>query len=219
MDRLWRTFNVYRLPWPSIFLATLEKMSSVNYEMVLTVAVLALAAAIASDTIQLPFLAAAGQTATILLVIASLGAFSVYPAVGLSLFLLTAVLFFKRNVNATLGSSKAVYAVNSIMEQPHVPAAPFSNEASMPREYSQFEETNPDNAMHGPVTEGFEPAPFGAESGSPVEGQYPTDEERAISAPTPLSYVYRPEPETGSNEFVREGPNLDEKNTSIAYSE
>lgn len=190
-----------------------------NTEMLMSIVVLAFAAALASDTIRLPYIMMAGQTATILLVIASLGAFSVYPAVGLSLFLLTAVLYFKRNVNATLGSAKSVYGVDTIMEQPHVPAAPFSNEASQPREYSEFQETNPANPMLGPVSEGFEPAPYGAEQGSPVEGQYPVDEERAMSEPTPLSYVYRPDPETGSNAFEREGPNLDEKKDVMNYTE
>lgn len=188
-------------------------------EMGLTVLVLAFTAAIASDTLRFPFLMAAGHTATILLVIASLGAFSMYPAVGLSLFLLTAVLYFKRNVQVTLGSANSSYGIEAIMEQPHVPAAPFSNEASQPREYAQFQETNPANPMLGPIAEGFEPAPYGAEQGSPVDGQYPIDEERANSTPTPLSYVYRPDPDTGSNAFERDGPDLDEKKEAIVYTE
>jgi hypothetical protein len=190
-----------------------------NGEMLLTILVLAFTAAIASDTFSFPYIMAAGHTATILLVIASLGAFSVYPAVGLSLFLLTAVLYFKRNVQVTVGSTKSSYGIETIMEQPSMEAAPFSNEASQPREYAQFQETNPANPMLGPIQEGFEPAPYGTEQGSPVEGQYPIDEERASSASTPLSYVYRPDPETGSNSFEREGPNLDEKKEAIVYTE
>lgn len=204
-----------------LILAAHKKMAfgQANGEMLLTVLVLAFTAAIASDNLRFPFIHVAGHTATIVLVIASLGAFSIYPAVGLSLFLLTAVLYFKRNVQVTVGSAKSAYGINTIVEQPHEAAAPFSNEASQPREYAQFQETNPANPMLGPVQEGFEPAPYGAEQGSPVEGQYPIDEQRASSAPTALSYVYRPDPETGSNAFERNGPNLDEKKETFVYTE
>ena len=106
------------------------------------------------------------------------------------------------------------------MEQPHEKAQPFQTESSGPRQYNQFQETNPANPMLGPTleTEGFEPAPYGDEQGSPVDGQYPTDEARISSSPEALEYVYRPDPETGSNNFSRYGPDLDEKKEAFEYS-
>jgi hypothetical protein len=73
--------------------------------------------------------------------------------------------------------------------------------------------------MLGPVkvTEGFEPAPFGAEEGDVPYGSYPRDQQRAWATGEERGYVYRPEIDTGSNEFKRFGPNLDEKSDSFKY--
>jgi hypothetical protein len=189
-----------------------------NMEMIASVAILVLTAAIAADYVRFPYLMMAGHSATIIMVIAALGAFAVYPAAGLSLFLLTAVLFFKRNVHRTVSAMDSKYGETTIAAQPHVKAQPYESAASGPRHYNQFQETNPSNPMLGPQVEGFEPAPYGDEQGSPVEGQYPTDESRISSSPEALEYVYRPDPETGSNAFQRYGPDLDEKKKAFQYS-
>jgi hypothetical protein len=48
-------------------------------------------------------------------------------------------------------------------------------------------------------------------------GSYPRDQQRASSTGEVRDYVYRPEMDTGSNEFKRFGPNLDEKSDSFKY--
>lgn len=190
-----------------------------NGEMISSVAILVLTAAIAADYVRFPYLMMTGHAATVIMVIAALGAFAVYPAAGLSLFLLTAVLFFKRNVHRTVSAIDSKYGETTIPEQV-VKAQPYESAASGPRHYNQFQETNPGNSMLGPQqVEGFEPAPYGDEMGSPVEGQYPTDEARVASSPEALEYVYRPDPETGSNVFTRYGPDIDEKKKAFQYSE
>ena len=79
--------------------------------MLVAAGVLGLATALATGALQVPYAAASSPYATVILVIAAMGAFSVYPVVGLALFVLTAVLFFKRNVHTTLSS---VYGEHSI---------------------------------------------------------------------------------------------------------
>jgi hypothetical protein len=96
---------------------------------------------------------------------------------------------------------------------------------SSPRPYDEFKETDPRNPMLGPVkvTEGFEsllradPAPFGDEEGNVPYGSYPRDQARAESQGEVRDFVYRAERDTGSNEFQRCGPNLDEKTDSFKY--
>ena len=68
--------------------------------------------------------------------------------------------------------------------------------------------------MYGAV-EGFSPAPI--VDGEPVDGQYPTQDPRASSPTVASEYTYRPAEDTGSNEFKRYGPDLDEKKQSFAY--
>jgi hypothetical protein len=147
---------------------------------------------------------------------ASLGAFSVYPAVGLALFLLTAVLFFKRNVANAL-FTQTVYGDESIRNQYTDTAQPHASLRSGPRSYQEFAETDQTNPMIGPLNEGFEPAPFGDEQGAPVDGQYPKELPRESASPDSETYLYRPDASTGSNEFVRFGPNMDEKVAAFAY--
>lgn len=183
--------------------------------LLLSAGILALTTAVATDVIPLPYAAASSPFATVVLVIAALGAFSVYPVVGLALFVLTAVLFFKRNVHATMASA---YGESTIRNQPVVAAAPHESHRSGPREYNEFNETAPNNPMIGPLREGFEPAPYGDEAGSPVDGQFPKEIERPEGALTPMDYVYRPAPDTGNNEFERYGPNIDEKVAAFEYT-
>ena len=194
-----------------------------NTETLTAVVVLAFATAIATDYIQLPFAAFSSPVAIFVLVVASLGAFTVYPAVGLALFLLTAVLFYKRNAASLL--AKSSYGDASIPAESMGAAVPYGSAASQPRLYDQFKETDPANPMLGPVREGFataggvvdEPEAFGKPNDAAPVGSYPIDETRASSTPEPRDYVYRPEPDTGSNEFVRFGPDMDEKKTAFGY--
>lgn len=191
-------------------------MSS-TIEIVATALILALTTAIATGILQLPYAAFASPIAAVIMVIASLGAFSVYPAVGLALFLLTAILFFKRNVNTTFFTQTPTYGDESIRNQYTEKAKPYASMRSGPRSYEEFAETDQMNPMIGPLQEGFEPAPFGDEQGAPVDGQYPKELPRASASPDGEEYLYKPDPTTGSNEFVRFGPDMDEKKTAFAY--
>lgn len=190
-------------------------------ELAVALLVIAFATAIATDYILLPFAAFSSPVAIVLMVVAALGAFRIAPAVGLALFLLTAVLFFKRNA-AQLYSAKTAYGDVTIgAESPSV-AVPYTSGSSQPRRYDEFNETDPRNAALGPIREGFAdaggvPAPFGDEAGAPVEGQYPLNAERASATPEARDYLYRPAADTGSNEFERFGPDLDEKKKAFAY--
>lgn len=179
------------------------------YQIVATIIILAVTTAIATDKVTIPHYTNS-PIATVLLVIAALGAFSVYPLAGLALFLLTAVLFFKRNVHTTISNS--MYGETSIRTMANEPAQPYSTQSSEAREYSHFQET-------AGKMEGFEPAPYGDDSGSPVEGQYPVGEERPDGDAVGLDYTYRPDEDTGNNEFKRYGPDLDEKLASFKYTE
>jgi len=180
------------------------------YHVLVAGLILALTTAIATDMVQIPAFASS-PFATVILVIASLGSFTAAPMVGLSLFLMTAVLFFKRNVAFTVSNS--MYGAKAIPMRPMGPAIPYTTTSSEPRDYSQFQET-----ALGRV-EGFEPAPYGDEAGAPVDGQYPKEEERPQGEPVALDYVYRPAEDTGSNEFQRYGPDMDEKKDSFKYTD
>ena len=189
-----------------------------NYaELLVSAGVLGVATAVATGSLPVSHAVVSSPYATALLVILAMGAFSVFPVAGLALFVLTAVLFFKRNVYTTLSS---VYGDKSIRNQPAADAAPYESQKSGPRAYEEFNETAPNNPMIGPLQEGFEPepAPYGNESGAPVDGQFPKEKERPEATLKPIEYVYRPAPDTGSNEFERHGPNMDEKTKAFAYN-
>lgn len=203
-------------------------MSKAPIEALLTAVVLLATTAIATDYMSVPPHLFYSPVSSVLLVILALVAFSVYPAVGLSLFLLIAVLFFKRNVDRTMSSaSQAIkpaargYGETTIMDQPRVTTRPYETEASGPRTYNEFQETNPQNPMYNTVKtdikEPFEPAPYGDEQGSPVDGQFPKEVDRSTGTPEQQEYIYRPDPLTGSNEFQRYGPDLDEKIDALKY--
>jgi len=187
--------------------------------LVATILILLLTTAVATNLVQVPDVAVASPLATGVLVIAALGAASVDVSVGVSILLLTAVLFFRRNVQRTLSSAQSVYGETSIAAQPHATALPAASTSSGPRSVDQFDETNPTNPALGPekVTEGFEPAPYDDGLASPADGQYPTDESRASSSGESRGYTYRPDEDTGENGFKRYGPNLDEKGESFGY--
>jgi len=262
-------------------------------EVGLTIVVLAVTTAIATKMFTLSNSVTSSPVTAVALVVVALGLFSVYPAVGVSLLLLTAVLMFNRNVRNTMKmigrpqmrdnfqnvaspltrvsddvfqgqmngprypdrtvanaapaneslsnimyadrppipmpsgppikppSYRGVYGADSIMNENVGDAVGASENGflSAPRPLSEFKETDPSNPMLGPVkvTEGFQPAPFGAEEGDVPYGSYPRDAPRASSTGENRGYVYRPEMDTGSNEFKRFGPNLDEKSDSFKY--
>jgi hypothetical protein len=179
--------------------------------------ILALTTGIATGIVQLPYAAFASPISAVVMVIAALGAFSVYPAVGLALFLLTAILFFKRNVSGTFLTHAPTYGETNIRDQYIEKAQPHASMRSGPRKYDEFAETDQTNPMIGPLQEGFEPAPFGDEQGAPVDGQYPKELPRVSASPDGEEYVYRPDEDTGSNEFIRFGPDMDEKKSAFAY--
>lgn len=187
------------------------------------VAILALATALATNMIQLPFAAMASPLAIGIMVLAAVGAFRFYPVVGLAIFLLTAILFFRRNA-AALYSAKSSYGDVSIPAEPAATAVPYASDKSTPRAYDQFKETDPSNAMLGSLAEGFvgggQEEPEGVDSApdaAPV-GSFPIDEVRPSSYPESRDYTYRPDSSTGSNEFVRFGPQMDVKGSSFAYA-
>ena len=274
--------------------------ASVSYaEIGLTVAVLGLTTAVATKMFVLSSKITSSPITAVVLVVVALALFSVYPAVGISLLLLTAVLMFNRNVRATMKaigkplrndnfqnvagtttttsddmfqgqmngpkypdrtvanaapanesltnimytnrqpiplpsrppvpppSSRGTYGADSIMKEQIGDAVGASERGflSAPRPLNEFNETNPNNPMLGPVKveEGFEsllpkePAPFGAEEGDVPYGSFPRDAQRASSTGEVRGYTYRPEMDTGSNEFKRFGPDLDEKTDSFKY--
>lgn len=196
-------------------------------ETLVAVAVLAFTTAIATDYIVLPFAAFSSPVAIAVMVIAALGAFRTYPAVGFALFLLTAVLFFKRNA-ARVFSEKVNYGDVSIPAERMGDAVPYGSDASQPRQYNEFRETDPANPMLGPIREGFSTAPgiadgdegpigLDAEAGAPV-GSYPLEKARPQGVPEPRDFIYRPEPDTGDNTFVPVGkPMVDTKMTAFKY--
>lgn len=191
-------------------------MNSKAPEVVLAAIVLLLTSALATGYVNLPYAPLSSPWAVVALVVASLGAFVVSPAVGLSLFVLTAVLFFKRNVDKTV-SYTSTYGETSIMTQGADISNPYNETATTARNYDEFQETNPSNPLLGPKVENFEPAPFGDEDGGPVDGQFPKEGAQVNSQGVPVDYTYRPEPDTGDNAFARFGPDLDEKKMSFTY--
>ena len=183
-------------------------------EIIAAVSILAITSLIATNNaISLPPVLTSPVVGVFLVVI-GLGLFSHSPIIGISILLLVAVLFFRSNIAAAARSPISQYADATVPDQSMGAATEYSSTKSDPRSYAQFQETDPMNRMFGTV-EGFAPAPVA--EGEAVDGQYPKDSPR-YKAPTVSSeFVYRPEPDTGSNEFQRYGPNLDEKTQSIAY--
>lgn len=193
-------------------------------ETLIALVVMVFATAIATDYIVLPFAAFSSPLSIAVMVIASLGAFRVYPAAGFALFLLTAILFFKRNT-ARIFSAKTNYGDVSIPAETMGNATPYATNTSQPRQYDQFRETDPSNPMLGPIREefsgagGIEDGPSGldTEAGAPV-GSYPIDESRAQGEPDAREFMYRPEPDTGDNTFIPVGrPMEDTKMTAFKY--
>jgi len=184
-------------------------------EIIAAVSILAITSLIATNNmISLPS-ALTSPVVGVFLVIIGLGLFSHSPVIGISVLLLVAILFFKHNIaTATVRSPISQYADATVPDQSMGAATEYSSTKSDPQSYAQFQETDPMNRMYGTV-EGFAPAPV--TEGEAVDGQYPKDSPRYMAPTVSSEFVYRPEPDTGSNEFQRYGPNLDEKTQSIAY--
>ena len=80
--------------------------------------------------------------------------------------------------------------------------------------------------MLGPLREGFvgasgildEPAGVEGRSDAAPVGSYPLASARPEGTPEERDYTYRPDPQTGSNEFVRFGPQMDVKGRAFAYA-
>jgi len=191
-------------------------MAAHMFELLSTALILALATAIAGGFINLPYAMASSPIAIVILVIAAMGAFTVAPVVGLALVLLTAILFFKRNVDFTFSKAAAKYGESSIPRAPAKDAIENSGDKSGPRDYSQFADTDPANPMLGPLAEPFVPAPFNKQEVAPF-GSYPVEEARASSSGVPAAYTYRPDADTGDNSFQRIGPDIDVKKQVFQY--
>lgn len=196
----------------------------------IAVALLALATAVATGMMRLPSMFASIYVA-IALVVSALVAYDKYPATAMSLLVLAAIMYFRRNVQNVLEIAAAsTYAEAAIREQPALQTMPYESPMSAPRTFDEFRETDAENPMHGQVREGFaataaaavaaagEPAPFGADlAAESVEGMYPIDADRPHAAVNAVdAYVYRPAEDMGSNEFQASGPNIDEKKKLVA---
>lgn len=183
-------------------------------EIIAAVSILAITSLIATNNaISLPS-ALTSPVVGVFLVVIGLGLFSHSPVIGITVLLLVAVLFFRSNVAAAVRSPVSQYADATVPDQSMGAATEYSSTKSDPRSYAQFQETDPMNRMYGTV-EGFSPAPV--VEGEAVDGQYPKESPRFMAPTVSSEFVYRPEPDTGSNEFQRYGPNLDEKTKAIAY--
>lgn len=196
----------------------------------IAVALLALATAVATGMMRVPSMFASIYVA-IALVVSALVAYDKYPATAMSLLVLAAIMYFRRNVQNVLEIAAAsTYAEAAIREQPALQTMPYESPMSAPRTFDEFRETDAENPMHGQVREGFaataaaavaaagEPAPFGADlAAESVEGMYPIDADRPHAALNAVdAYVYRPAEDMGSNEFQASGPNIDEKKKLVA---
>jgi hypothetical protein len=195
------------------------------------ITVLALASAVATGMLRVPSVLASVYVA-IALVVSALVAYDRYPAIALSLLVLAAILYFRRNVQNVLEIAAAsTYAETAIREQPALQTMPYDSPMSAPRTFNEFRETDAENPMHGQVREGFaataaaavvaagEPAPFGGDlAAESVEGMYPIDADRPQAPLNAVdAFVYRPAEDMGSNEFVASGPTIDEKKKHLAY--
>ncbi len=164
-------------------------------EFLIVVVLVSLAAGLISNTIKLPNAVdnlLSGSLGKTVLVILALYAFSISPAVGLSATLLTAIIIFSHNVSFVnnLQTSNPLYDntitnfVRNLFTPSNIDAKLTQNESA---EYAEMIEPHP------------------------AEGSFPSDESRPTHYASTLEYNYRPQEDTGSDDFVRYGPNIDEK--------
>lgn len=150
-----------------------------------------------------PALLSSSITQAFLLVMA-LVLFSYSPVVGIAAMALLAMLLYNRNFQKTVRWHRAaatVYGDENIVNEDVGAVQPFETTQDEPRDYTHFKDTY----------EGFQ---SGDDS---VLGSYPLDEVRPSAEPVVDAYFYRPGADMGSDAFVREGPNIDNKMSSFAY--
>jgi hypothetical protein len=198
-------------------------------EAVLSVGMAALATAIAMGSLRVPAELTQSSIMLALFLIVALVLFSYSPVVGIAAIALFAVMVFSRNVQTVVGVNAAsaygnhhrktnpippVYGEQNIYKERH-DIQEYDVTASQPREYSKFRDTYSRSFLSSSV-EGFEAAPYNYVNEA-ADGQYPINQNRMTASPAREEYLYEPEAETGSNEFERYGPNLDEKFQSYGY--
>ena len=163
-------------------------------EFLIVVVLISFAALLVSNKLQLPSQMNTLLNSTIgkiILVILTLYAFSISPAVGTSAVILTAIIIFNHNVftmnnlqSQTFFSNPVTNFVRNLFTPTSIEGRLLHNESA---EYAEMVEQH-----H-------------------TEGSYPFDEQRPSNSDYSLEYNYRPQSDTGSDNFVRDGPNIDEK--------
>ena len=192
-------------------------------ELLLAVGILALTSAIATNAVTVPTPLTSTASGVVALLVGLFLSASV-PMTGIAIIVLAIVLLFKRNVNNTIQSTLQQFEA----EREYPPTAPNYGENTIP-----MDKQNPPTGAAGYETihsgprnytqdigniEGFTPATIEqSEELNPPKGQYPTNEPRETAFPVADEYTYRPAPDTGSNEFRRFGPQMDEKVNSFRY--
>lgn len=189
----------------------------------------ALATAIAMGSLRVPAELTQSSVMLALFLIVALVLFSYSPVVGIAAIALFAVVVFSRNVQMVAGANGSsaygsqrrkanpvppVYGDQNIYKERHDLQA-YDAMASQPREYSNFRDTYRGSFLSTSV-EGFEAAPHNYVNEA-ADGQYPINENRMTASPGVQEYLYEPDAETGSNEFERYGPDIDEKLKSFGY--
>jgi hypothetical protein len=164
-------------------------------EFMIVIGIILVASLFVSNKLQLPSAidkfvhTSVGKT---ILVILTLYGFSLSPAIGLSLTVLTAIVIFSHNVSFVnnLQTSNPLYNnsvtnfVRNLFTPSSIDAKLVVNEST---EYAEMIEPHP------------------------VEGSFPSNEHRPTNYESVLEYNYRPQADTGSDDFERSGPNIDEK--------
>jgi hypothetical protein len=163
-------------------------------EFLIVAVLISFAALFISNKIQLPSQISSflnSKIGKIILIILTLYAFSISPAIGMSSTVLTAIIIFDYNVytmnnlqSQSLFSNPITNFVRNLFTPTSVEGKLMHNESA---EYAEMVEQH-----H-------------------TEGSYPFDEQRPANYESSLEYNYRPQSDTGSDDFVRDGPNIDEK--------
>jgi hypothetical protein len=119
--------------------------------MIFVVAVLVLTTCIATGVVKVPMWATKSYITAIVLVILSLGAFSKDPMLGVSFFLLTAVILFSRNVNTT--AAKIQNFTAHIEADTNEPFFDLPMEAPKASVVNSITTNNAGNAVLAPTTD------------------------------------------------------------------
>jgi hypothetical protein len=195
-------------------------------EPALAIGVLVLVSVVATNAVLVPA-AFTTTSAGVVLLIAGLLTSVFAPTLAVVSIVLAIVVFYKRNIQHTVqGTLKQFEAERAYPETspeygdrlfptqatPSVMQTPGAESAqSGPREYTI------DGKTFGTI-EGFAPATVSQSMElNPPKGQFPTDEPRETAAPVMAQYMYRPDADTGSNDFKRYGPQMDQKVASFRY--